>query len=192
MSFVNSQSLRIFLNSLPLPQACVEQLLENWQVRREIRRGDFLIHQGRTENCLYFVESSTFRIGFPISETEDATVGFGYPGTLLTSFPSLVKNLPSDYFIQAISKGEVLGIPREPFYATVEQFPELALIWRKWVEEALLGRIEREIDLLTPNPADRLERLLKRSPYLFQLIPLKHIASYLRMTPETLSRLRSS
>lgn len=189
---MNSHSLFDFLNSLSLPQECVADLLAQWKIRLDLHRGDFLIHAGRTENCLYFVANGTFRIGFPISESEDATVGFGYPGTLLTSFPSLVKNLPSDYFIQAISKGTVIGIPREPFFKAVDQYPELALLWRKWVEEALLGRIEREIDLLTPNPADRLERLMQRSPYLFQLIPLKHIASYLRMTPETLSRLRSS
>ena len=57
-------------------------------------------------------------------------------------------------------------------------------------ERALLGRIEREIDLLTPSPKERYARLLKRSPHVFQLFPHKYIASYLRMTPETLSRLK--
>jgi hypothetical protein len=41
-----------------------------------------------------------------------------------------------------------------------------------------------------PEPERRLARLLKRSPHIFQLVPKKYIASYLRMTPETLSRLR--
>ena len=52
--------------------------------------------------------------------------------------------------------------------------------------------MEREIDLLTLSPRNRYNRVLERSPQLFQHIPLKYIASYLRMTPETLSRLRNS
>ena len=61
--------------------------------------------------------------------------------------------------------------------------------WRQMTEQALLGRIEREIDLVTNSPKERINRLLQRSPHIFQLFPHKYIASYLRMTPETLSRM---
>ena len=70
----------------------------------------------------------------------------------------------------------------------MENSPELERLWRIMMEEALLGRIEREIDLLTIAPQTRIQRLLNRSPHIFQIVPLKYIASYLRMTPETLSR----
>lgn len=50
--------------------------------------------------------------------------------------------------------------------------------------------MEHEIDLLLPEPAQRLARLRQRSPHIFQLVPRKYLASYLRMAPETLSRLR--
>jgi CRP-like cAMP-binding protein len=166
-------------------------LQEHWIHSKKLNRGDFLIFREAREQYLYFVESGTFRIWFP-ADQEEATVGFGYPGTLLTSFPSFVKGLPSDYFIQSLSKCSVTAISRTHFYDGLHQFHELELVWREWVEGALLGRIEREIDLLTANPAIRLERLITRSPHLFQWIPLKYIASYLRMTPETLSRLRNS
>ncbi|MCE2734433.1 MAG: hypothetical protein LW821_13820 [Flammeovirgaceae bacterium] len=62
--------------------------------------------------------------------------------------------------------------------------------WRILQEKALLGKIERETELLTFTPEQRVNRLLQRSPHLFQIIPRKYIASYLRMTPETLSRLK--
>jgi hypothetical protein len=52
-------------------------------------------------------------------------------------------------------------------------------------------QMEREIDLLTTSPAERIARVRERSPQLFQEVPLKYIASYLRMTPETLSRMIS-
>jgi hypothetical protein len=55
-------------------------------------------------------------------------------------------------------------------------------------EQALLGKIEREVEMLTYSPDERAQRLMLRSPQLFQIVPKKYIASYLRMKPETLSR----
>ncbi|MCY7291948.1 MAG: Crp/Fnr family transcriptional regulator, partial [Ferruginibacter sp.] len=60
------------------------------------------------------------------------------------------------------------------------------------MENLVTQQIDREIDLLITSPAERLKRVLARSPNLFQEIPLKYIASYLRMKPETLSRIRNS
>jgi CRP-like cAMP-binding protein len=59
------------------------------------------------------------------------------------------------------------------------------------VEELIQGRATREIEQLTLSAEERYRRLLKRSPHLLQLVPQKDIASYLRMTPETFSRLRA-
>jgi hypothetical protein len=56
----------------------------------------------------------------------------------------------------------------------------------------IYDQFEREKDILTYSPLKRYQRVLKRSPQLFQEIPNKYIASYLRMSPETLSRLKKS
>ena len=72
----------------------------------------------------------------------------------------------------------------------MERNAPFARFWRTELERVLVGRIEREIDLLLPEPERRLARLMARSPHIFQLVPKKYIASSLRMTPETLSRLR--
>jgi hypothetical protein len=60
------------------------------------------------------------------------------------------------------------------------------------MEGLILQQIEREKDLLLDSPKDRFERVFQRNPKIFQLIPDKHIANYLRMSPETLSRLKKS
>lgn len=52
--------------------------------------------------------------------------------------------------------------------------------------------MERERDLLIESPKERYLRVFKRNPKLFQIIPNKHIANYLRMSPETYSRLKKS
>jgi len=60
----------------------------------------------------------------------------------------------------------------------------------KILENLVIQHLEREIDILTSSPIERYNRVLSRSPQLFQQIPLKHIANYLRMSAETLSRLK--
>ncbi|WP_369801343.1 hypothetical protein [Tenacibaculum finnmarkense] len=62
-------------------------------------------------------------------------------------------------------------------------------VWNVFLNDFMYQQIEREIDLITYSPQKRFNRIFKRSPKLFQEIPQKYIASYLRMAPETLSRI---
>ena len=68
-------------------------------------------------------------------------------------------------------------------------------VYQKWwigvLENLVLQQMEREIDLLTTAPRERYLRVLGRSTALFQEIPHRYIANYLRMSAETLSRLKS-
>jgi CRP-like cAMP-binding protein len=66
----------------------------------------------------------------------------------------------------------------------MERFGRLIL------EELLVGRSTREIEQLSLSAEERYDRLVARSPHVLQLVSQKDIASYLRMTPETFSRLR--
>ncbi len=181
--------LATFLTHLKIEAAAEQALLEVWTIHKTLSRNDFLIQSGQLGRYLYFVKKGTFRIFYPL-EHNDAVVGFGYPNTLLFDYPSFVKDRPSPFAIQALSKSEVIGIHRGDFLKIKDQFPLFRNQWHKLTEQALLGRIEREIDLITPSPKARYERLINRSPHVFQLFPHKYIASYLRMTPETLSRLK--
>ena len=181
-------SLPNFLKEqLHLPSEEANALFRHWQKPRSLKRGDFLTRKGQVEQHLYYILEGTVIIFYDIEENEQV-VGFGYSDTLIASFPSFIRNHPSEYYIQAMGPTELLGITRTDFYCLLEQYPRLESTWRQMMEEALLGRIEREIDLLTVSPRERIQRLLNRSQHIFQLIPHKYIASYLRMTPETLSR----
>ncbi|TGE15667.1 Crp/Fnr family transcriptional regulator [Hymenobacter elongatus] len=167
----------------------IREFLLLWNRHVVLRRGDFLIRAGQVERHLYFVTSGVLRIYYP-SQTEEICVGFGYANTMVCSFPSFVDSRPSDYCLQALKKCELVAISRTDFTDFLERNAAFARFWRTELERVLVGRIEREIDLLLPEPERRLARLLARSPHIFQLVPKKYIASYLRMTPETLSRLR--
>ncbi|GAB3541898.1 Crp/Fnr family transcriptional regulator [Pontibacter brevis] len=160
-----------------------------WKKRVQLSRYSFLIQQGQVEQGLYFVTSGGLRIYFPLPD-EEICVGFSYPGNLVVSFPSFVDGKPSAYYIQALKRSELLGISKADFMQLMAEHPSIKRFWYEELEKALVDKIEREVNLLLPEPEQRLQRVMRRSPQLFQHIPKKYIASYLRMSPETLSRLK--
>ena len=128
---------------------------------------------------------------FVLDDYEEQTIRFGYKENLIVSLDSFLTGKPSDLYIQAIKKTVVKVITKEQ----IEKFLETENnrnLWTKILENLVLQQMEREIDILTNSPKERYERVLKRSPQLFQEIPNRHIANYLRMSAETLSRLKKS
>jgi CRP-like cAMP-binding protein len=155
-----------------------------------IERNEFLKVKGSIDTHVYFVESGSLRI-FIINEDQERIIRFGYSGDLIVLLDSYLTGSPSMMYIQAIKKMVVKVITKKQ----VEDFLSIDdnhILWTKTLEGLVLQQMEREIDLLTDSPQERYERVLKRSPQLFQEIPNKYIANYLRMSPETLSRLKKS
>lgn len=179
----------IFQSKVSLGEKEIGALLDCWVHRHAWKRNDFVIRQGETESSLFYILDGTLRIYFPHQEDE-ICVGFGHQHNLICSYPSFILQKPSDYYIQALSKTEAVSIQRTDFYHLFDKYPAIERAWRMLEEDALMGKIERETEMLTFTPEERYKRLMERSPHIFQLIPRKYIASYLRMTPETLSRLR--
>jgi CRP-like cAMP-binding protein len=170
----------------------ISQLIEEFQTKGrpiELTKGEFLIRENETENHLYFIEQGAVR-AFYQSEHEEHTIRFGYEGNLINSLGSYFSNKPSELYIEALKKTQVKALHKQDIEAFVQQSESNSQSYHKLIEQLVVQQIEREIDLLIESPSERLERVLKRSPHLFQHIPLKYIASYLRMSPETLSRIR--
>ncbi len=160
-------------------------------VKRALAKGELLIKEGDIERNLYYVSSGALRV-FLLTEYEEMTIRFGYEGSFINSLSSFITQKPSEFYIEAIRKTTIQIISKDKLQEIIHQNTESMQEYIALIEALVTQQIEREIDLLTISPAERLKRVLARSPNLFQQIPLKYIASYLRMTPETLSRVRNS
>ncbi len=168
----------------------MKELIELSEKTITLKRNEFLKVQGSIDTNIYYVEEGSLRI-FVVDADEERTIRFGYKENLITSLDSFLTNKPSDYYIQTIKKTVVRVITK----THVENFLKIDKNQRLWsgiLENVIVQQLEREIDILTSSPKKRFQRVLERSPQLFQEIPSKHIANYLRMTPETLSRLRKT
>ncbi len=159
--------------------------------KKVIQKGEFLVKEGEIERNLYLVEKGAVRL-FYLSEYEEQTIRLGYDGSLINSLSSFIKVQPSEFYIEAIRKTTLKVISKDKLLQLVNESDENLRQYIKLLEMLITQQIDREIDLLITSPTERLKRVLDRSPHLFQHIPLKYIASYLRMKPETLSRVRNS
>ncbi|MGB1207366.1 MAG: Crp/Fnr family transcriptional regulator [Chitinophagales bacterium] len=174
-----------------LSETALNDFMSYWNVEKKLKRHELLYPKGRVEDKIYFIKSGSIKICYEVNEQE-MIVGFGYENSFIFDLPAFFTSQPSHFYMQAIKSCELIGIRKKDFYDMLDSNMAFAKYWRKRTEMMLLEFIEREIDILTNSPEERFRRLKKRSPAVFQHIPHKYIAYYLRMTPETLSRLKKS
>jgi CRP-like cAMP-binding protein len=155
----------------------------------QLKKGELLVKEGQTEQHLYFVKEGAIR-AFVQTEHEEHTIRFGYQGNIINSLASYISQQPSELSLEALKKTLVIALKKPQIESLIYSSHDHTKAYLQLIEQLIVQQIERETDLLIESPSVRLERVLKRSPLLFQHIPLKYIASYLRMSPETLSRIR--
>ncbi len=160
-----------------------------WDKNIILERNEYLKVKGSIDTHLYFITTGSLKIFFE-DEFEEQIIRLGYQNNFIAALDSFISEKPSDLYIQALKKTEVKRIKKSSFIQMIQSNTENLMLWYQIMGQLIYQQIEREKDILTYSPKKRYERVLKRSPQLFQEIPNKHIASYLRMTPETLSRLK--
>lgn len=156
---------------------------------RVIKRNEFSIRKGETERYFYFVHTGVLR-AFVIINDVDVSVGFSYDGDFSGAYDSFLDQKPADWNIQALTDTETLRIGFDDLMQMFDQYKSLERWGRIFNAQALIGMGRRQIEVRSFSAEERFERLFNQSPHIFQLVPQKHLASYLGMTPETFSRMR--
>ncbi len=169
----------------------IDQTPNAWKDDLQLKRNEYLKVKGSTDTNLYYVESGCLRV-FIEDEFEEHSIRFGYTKNFIAALDSYITEKPSPFYIQAIRKTELKVIEKAAFMNLVNSNIEFQKLWLQMLSGLVYQQLEREVDILTYSPAERYKRVLERSPQLFQEVPSKYIASYLRMTPETLSRLKKT
>ena len=169
-------------------QKLLEILSPNWEESIVVKRNEYLVTKEVINTNLFLVEEGSLRV-FIDDEEEEHTIRFGYKNSIITALDCFLTENPTEFYIQTLKKCKLKRISKNRFMQVMQSSEENKKIWEQLLQSFVYQQIEREIDLITYSPQKRFERVLKRSPQVFQEIPLKYIASYLRMTPETLSRI---
>lgn len=149
-----------------------------------------LLEEGKVARKLYFVRKGCLRLFF-YSAGRDVTFQFFFEGDFVASFDSLYKRTPSLFFLESIEPTELQVISRDDFFNLIEGDSSL----RQKYEEKIIDRFHAYQQLflsrIRNTPQQRYEELLKEYPNIIKRVPQHYIASYLGITPVSLSRIRN-
>ena len=149
-----------------------------------------LLEENRIADRLYLIRQGCLRLFF-LHEGKDITFQFFFEGDCVASFESFYNNTPSLFSLESIEPSEVLSIRKDDLFQRIEKDPVL----RQQYEEKLIERLSFYQHLflsrIKNTPQQRYEELLNKYPYIIQRVPQHYIASYLGITPVSLSRIRN-
>ncbi len=158
--------------------------------RYEIKKNECVIKEGEYENYIYFIEIGLFRYWTSNYKGKETTFWFSFSKEFMNSYYSLVNTEPSKFNIQALTDSIIWKIKKEYICNTYTNHINSNKVARMVLEDALVRKIDRELSLLIKTPEQRYLDLINNEKALLYNVSLKHISSYLGITPQALSRIR--
>lgn len=185
------ESLREKINSIsPLPDAIMEAFLPAWN-HWLLPRNGVLLREHAVSDYLYFIEKGSARIYYHKGDKE-VTEWLALDGEFFLSITSYFNRTPSHLAIETIEPSEVYGIHHHDFMRLADEHHAVERLLRKMVTASLMLSQTRMEAIQFESAQQRYERMLRDQPRIVQRIPLTYIASFLGITLETLSRIRSA
>lgn len=167
------------------------EALKAHMTRLEIQKGETLVRKGGRNTNIYIIVKGIWRASYINTDGNDITLWFASKGDLLFSSWCFVGNVPSMITLESMSDSVVYGISREAAEEFFMSSVEAARIGRRLYEKEIFEVERWLLGSGAPKARDRYETLLAEKAELLQHVPLKYIASYLFITPQSLSRIRA-
>jgi CRP-like cAMP-binding protein len=184
---VNSNLKKFLSQYANFSEAELESIANSFKIKR-LKKNDYLLRQGDTCKDIVFLLKGCLRLYYLQNDTE-VSVWFAFPQSSAIEIYSFISESPSNYFLQAIEDSEVLYLSKTELNELYRHQPKMQEMMRKFWEDVILNLLKRFTALQTDSAEKRYLELLKRPDYL-ETIPQKYLASFIGVTPTSLSRIR--
>ena len=166
-------------------------VLESILVPMKFAKGEMILSEGEVCENIYYIERGLIR-QFYFKNGKQITEHLGEDRTIFMCIESLFREEPTKLQVEAIEPTTVYALPKRRLEQMALHNVNIQILYRKILEESLIIS-QVHADLVRFETAqDRYKKMCKLSPQVILRAPLVYIASYLQMTPETLSRVRAA
>ncbi len=159
---------------------------------KKVKKRDLLLREGQVSNQICFLISGAFR-QFYMIDGEEKTTFFFFENHFVCDYDSFLTLRPCDHNIEAMEDSELLAFDRETLLRMYRLYPTFETFGRLIAESVYLCIKDRLMHFLLNTPEERYRRFLQstESDIILQRVPQHYVASYLGITPVSLSRIRA-
>lgn len=166
-------------------------ILESIIVPMRFAKGDMILKEGEVCRNIYYIDRGLIR-QFYFKNGREVTEHLGEEHTIFMCIESLFKEEPSMLQVEALEPSVIYGLPKAKLEQIAINNVNIQMLYRKILEESLiLSQVHADL-VRFETAQSRYRKMCKLNPQVVLRAPLVYIASYLQMTPETLSRVRTA
>lgn len=166
-------------------------MLEGLLVPMKFQKGESIIKEGEVCTNIYWVVKGLVR-QYYYKNGKELTEYLAAENTIFMCIESLFREEPTTIQAMALETTWIYAMPRQLLEQNAMKSVNIQMLYRKILEESLIISQVHADMLRFESAQSRYERFVKLQPQIVLRAPLVYIASYLQITPETLSRVRNS
>lgn len=158
-------------------------------VRKEVKKGEVLIREGENSSKIYYIKEGILRL-WHNNYGEEITLQFFFSNQFVSSFESYLYNRESKFTLEAVSNSTIMELDRAILEKLLQKDPKLKEEIYHYINDRFIDYIDLFLSRIKNSPQERYEELMIINPILLEKAPHYMIASYLGITPVSLSRIR--
>jgi CRP-like cAMP-binding protein len=182
LEFLNTRFSQLLSSDESFPVKLHEQ---------QFKKGSVLTDYGQVERKVYFINNGLVQLAI-LHEGEERIIEFFSENNFVSSYTSFLRQEPSDCRLTALVNCEMEVLYHDELVKAYETSLLANKIGRIFTEKIYSLKTQREKDFLTKSAAERYADLIASRPDILKVVPVKKIAQYLGLHPESLSRIRKS
>ena len=157
--------------------------------KKTYKKNDYITKEGQIEKYAYALRSGAVKVIYTHNNTT-FILGFWFKGDMFSSLVSFLEQSPSKTSIIAMTETEVERVDYTQIQKYFKQYHMVSEAGRKVIEHQFILKANKELEILSKTAEERYVELIEQSGHLILDQPVKEIASYLGIHPESLSRIR--
>lgn len=166
------------------------EIVKKFFIPKKVRKKQFLLHEGEVCRYVGFVNSGCLRQYTIDYKGSEHIVQFAIEDWWVGDLNSFLSGKPAEFNIDALRDSEILLLEKSAREKLMDSCPKMERYFRILIESNQVANHQRIVDSLSASAEEKYLKFIKTYPKLYELVPQNQIASYLGITPQSLSRIR--